>query len=204
MRMEKPEDIYRLVFDALPALVFIVDEDVRIHECNTAAEQLLGSSSIHFLKQRAGEILRCLHSTEAPEGCGRAEFCRKCVIRNSVTEAFRGNRVVRRRTRLELLGGGDTVEMYALISATPFIYREVPLVLVVVEDIGELAKLRQLISICSVCKKVRDDTESWLRLEHYFQEHWGVDFSHGLCPDCHEKELQKLKKHIAESQKPPA
>jgi len=192
--MEQPEDIYRLVFDALPALVFVVDEDVRIHECNAAAENLLGANSAAVLRKRAGQVLHCLHATDVPQGCGRAKFCQNCVIRNAVTEAFRGNRVVRRRTRLELLGGGDTIEIYGLISAAPFIYQKKPLVLLVVEDIGEIAELRRLISICAVCKKVRDETESWLRLESYFQEHWGVDFSHGLCPDCYKKELAKIAK----------
>ncbi len=62
-----------------------------------------------------------------------------------------------------------------------------------VEDISEIAELRRLIPICSVCKKVRDDTESWQRLESYFKDHWDVDFTHGLCPDCHKVELTKLK-----------
>jgi PAS domain S-box-containing protein len=113
------EEMYRVVFDALPSLVFVVDDDVRIYECNAAAENLLGAKSPTVLKKRAGQVLHCLHAADVPEGCGRAEFCRDCVIRNAVTEAFRGNRVVRSRTRLEILSDGATIEIYALISATP-------------------------------------------------------------------------------------
>ena len=193
-------DMYRAVFDALPSLVFIVDDDVRIYECNAAAENLLGAKSVTVLRKRAGQVLHCLHATDVPEGCGRAEFCRDCVIRNAVAEAFRGNRVVRSRTRLEIMSNGATIEIYALISATPFIYQKKSLVLLVVEDISEIAELRQLIPICSVCKKVRDDTESWLRLESYFKDHWDVDFTHGLCPDCHKNELAKLKDRMKDRQ----
>ena len=193
-------DMYRAVFDALPSLVFIVDDDVRIYECNAAAENLLGAKSVTVLKKRAGQVLHCLHATDVPEGCGQAEFCRDCVIRNAVAEASRGNRVVRSRTRLEIISNGAAIEIYALISATPFIYNEKPLVLLVVEDISEIAELRQLIPICSVCKKVRDDTESWLRLESYFKDHWDVDFTHGLCPDCHKAELAKLQGRIKDRQ----
>ena len=99
---------------------------------------------------------------------------------------------MRSRTRLEIISNGVVIEIYAFISATPFIYGEKPLVLLVVEDISEIAELRQLIPICSVCKKVRDDTESWLRLESYFKDRWDVDFTHGLCPDCHKDALAKL------------
>jgi PAS domain S-box-containing protein len=186
-------DMYRAVFDALPSLIFVVDDDVRIYECNAAAENLLGAKSATVLRKRAGQVLHCLHAADVPEGCGRAEFCRDCVIRNAVAEAFRGTRVVRSRTRLEVISNGATSELHALISAAPFTCNESALVLLVVEDISEIAELRQLIPICSVCKKVRDDTESWQRLESYFKDHWDFDFTHGLCPDCHKNELAKLK-----------
>jgi len=185
-------DMYRAVFDALPSLVFVVDDDVKIYECNAAAENLLRAKSVSILRKRAGQVLHCLHATDVPEGCGHAEFCRNCVIRNAVTDAFGGNRVVRNRSRLEIVRDGSVIEIFALISAAPFMYSGKQLVLLVVEDISEIADLRQLIPICSVCKKVRDDTESWLRLESYFKDRWDVDFTHGLCPDCHKAELAKL------------
>lgn len=186
-------NMYRAVFDALPSLVFVVDDDVKIYECNAAAENLLKAKITTVLRKPAGQVLHCLHAADVPEGCGYAEFCRDCVIRNAVTEAFHGNRVVRSRTRLEILSGGAVIEIYAFISATPFMYNGKQLVLLVIEDMSEIAELRQLIPICSVCKKVRDDTESWQRLESYFKDHWDVDFTHGLCPDCHKVELAKLK-----------
>jgi hypothetical protein len=185
-------DMYRAVFDALPSLVFVVDDDVKIYECNAAAENLLRAKSVSILRKRAGQVLHCLHASDVPAGCGRAEFCRNCVIRNAVTDAFGGNRVVRSRSRLEIVRDGSVIEIYALISAAPFMYSGKQLVLLVVEDISEIADLRQLIPICSVCKKVRDDTESWLRLESYFKDRWDVDFTHGLCPECHKAELAKL------------
>jgi len=45
------------------------------------------------------------------EGCGRSPFCKDCIIRNSVAEAFQGNRGVRLRARLELIGNVNTIEI---------------------------------------------------------------------------------------------
>ena len=72
------------------------------------------------------------------------------------------------------------------------------LVLLAIEDISEIAELRRLIPICSICKKIRDDKQSWSRVENYFKEHWDLDFSHGLCPDCYRIEMGKLKKTITD------
>ena len=204
MNERENANILRAVFDALPSLVFVVDQDVRIQEYNAAASDLLMVERMTVIKQRAGDILHCVHSRDVPDGCGRSPFCKTCIIRNSVTEAFLGNRVVRRRARIELLQGATKKEIYALITASPFSFQDKPLALLVIEDISEIAELYRMIPICSVCKKVRDDKESWMLVEAYFKNNWGVDFSHGLCPDCYKIETDKLKAYIkTEQAKPP-
>jgi len=197
-------DILRAVFDALPSLVFVVDQDVRIQEYNTAASELLKAGRTTVLKQRAGEILHCVHASESPEGCGRAPFCENCVIRNSVTEAFRGNRVVRRRTRMDLIQDGKEIEIYALITASPFTFQDKSLALLVIEDISEIAELQRMIPICAVCKKVRDDKDAWMQFEAYLKNNWDVNFTHGYCPECYKIEMAKLKSYNKTGQGTPS
>ncbi len=48
----------------------------------------------------------------------------------------------------------------------------------------EIRTLREFLPICANCKKIRDDKGSWTKIETYFHEHSGAEFSHGLCPDC--------------------
>jgi len=182
-----------VVFDALPSLVFIVDEDVRIQEYNAAASGFMQEDRNNVLKRRAGEVMHCIHSNEVPEGCGRSPSCKNCVIRNSSAEAFQGKRITRRRTRIELIRDGGRLEIYALITASPFSFHEKSHVLLVIEDISEIAELYRMIPICSMCGKVRDSKESWMRVETYFKSNWDVDFSHGYCPECFKTEMDKMK-----------
>jgi len=189
-------EMIRTAFDVIPSLIFIVDRDVRIHEYNAAAAEILSSNRKTVLKRRGGEVLKCIHSTESPEGCGHAQFCSNCVIRNSVNEVFQGDRVVRRRTKIEIIKDGNRVEIYALITVSSFCFKNMPLALLVIEDISEIAELQRMIPICSICKEIRDEKEAWSRLEIYFKEHWDVDFSHGICPKCYEAEMVKLKRDI--------
>ncbi|MFZ0611388.1 MAG: PAS domain-containing protein [Desulfobacterales bacterium] len=186
----------RSVFDALPSLTFVVDEDVRIQECNAAAADFLAVQRSTLLNQRGGDVLHCLHADDDPEGCGRGPVCTGCVLRNSVGEAFRGKRTVRRRTRLEVIRDGHKIEIYALVTASLFCYQERSLALLVIEDISEIVELRRLIPICSSCRKVRDGEESWRRLESYFKELWDVDFTHGICPECFKVEMNKIEREI--------
>jgi diguanylate cyclase len=54
-------------------------------------------------------------------------------------------------------------------------------------------KLEGVIPICGICKKIRNDEESWQQLEQYISEHSEALFSHGLCPDCYEKEMMGIR-----------
>ncbi len=50
-----------------------------------------------------------------------------------------------------------------------------------------LAKVRTLgglLPICAHCKKIRDDTGYWNRIETYIADHSEAEFSHSVCPDC--------------------
>lgn len=191
---QREKELLRHIFDTLPSLIFLVDQDVRIQECNLAAAQFLTVQRKTYLKRRAGEVFHCIHSNEVPAGCGRALSCRDCIIRNSVMEALRGNRIVRRRSRLEIMREGEKQEIYSLITVSPFLNVKASQALLVIEDISELAELHRIIPICSVCGKIRNDRESWMKVETYFKDSWDVDFSHGYCPECYEKELDKIRK----------
>ncbi len=48
----------------------------------------------------------------------------------------------------------------------------------------ELTNLRKILPICSICKKIRDDDDSWHEVESYMREHSDTNFSHSVCPTC--------------------
>jgi DNA-binding response OmpR family regulator len=57
--------------------------------------------------------------------------------------------------------------------------------------ISHIRTLQGILPICMHCHKIRDDQQSWQRLELYIQEHSDAQFSHSLCPECLEKYYPK-------------
>jgi GAF domain-containing protein len=51
--------------------------------------------------------------------------------------------------------------------------------------------LHGLLPICAWCKRIRDDQGYWSQVEAYIQAHTDADFTHGICPDCFQKQLPK-------------
>jgi hypothetical protein len=178
------EMYYQTILNAIPLMIFLVDDDVRIRDLNNAAAAVFGLDRGTILNRRGGEVLHCLHAHDVPEGCGRAQFCQNCVIRNSVNKCLEGQAVTRRRTKAELLLGGARKEIELLITASPMPISSEPMALLIIEDINEISRLRDILPICATCKKVRDDQQYWRSVESYFNDYIGVGFSHGICPNC--------------------
>lgn len=55
-----------------------------------------------------------------------------------------------------------------------------------------IKRLEGIIPICAYCKKIRNDEGAWLELERYIQEHSEAQFSHGICPYCHQDKIKEL------------
>ena len=53
--------------------------------------------------------------------------------------------------------------------------------------LAEVRSLREILPICSYCKKIRDDENYWQSVESYIAKHTNTRFSHGICPSCFEK-----------------
>ena len=60
---------------------------------------------------------------------------------------------------------------------------------------ARLKVLSGLLPICANCKKIRDDTGYWNKIEAYIQDHSEADFTHGICPTCARKLYPELYKN---------
>jgi phosphoserine phosphatase RsbU/P len=57
----------------------------------------------------------------------------------------------------------------------------------------EIRQLKELIPICTYCRKIRNDGNYWQLVEAYIQEQTGSNFTHSVCPTCVEAYLADLK-----------
>ena len=59
-------------------------------------------------------------------------------------------------------------------------------------------RLEGILSTCMYCKKIRDERNDWVSIEHYITQRSEASFSHGVCPDCYESivkpELERSRK----------
>jgi hypothetical protein len=179
---------YKAILDAMPHPMLLMDVDVRIIECNSAGLHLFEDASSLALRPRGGDALHCINASK--QGCGSSPACKRCAIREAVKHACVGNQPFRRAQRMELVKQRDkdsgcyTQLIHLLVTASPFHFCGQHLALLVLENISELITLREILPICSGCRKIRNDDAFWESVESYFKTRLDIEFSHGLCPDC--------------------
>jgi hypothetical protein len=196
LHLFEDNDFLTNTFNTIPFPILVVDDDMRILFWNSSALRLLGSDEV--FQQRGGEALHCIHSGDTEEGCGHGPHCKTCVLRNSVNEASRGEKVYRRKTIIQRKIGEKVTDVPLLVTTSPFTYENRSLTLLILEDIHELMELGSLLPICANCKKIRLSANQWQHIEEYIKNHIvDVDFSHGICPDC----VTKLYPEIAKMSK---
>ncbi|HYA89180.1 MAG TPA: PAS domain S-box protein, partial [Nitrospirota bacterium] len=60
----------------------------------------------------------------------------------------------------------------------------VQLISQLMDALAKIKTLKGLIPICAWCKKIRDDSGYWTRVETYIGQHADVSFTHCICPTC--------------------
>jgi hypothetical protein len=130
------QGLHRVLFDAMPLPVFVMDGDVNVLEYNTAAARMLVEGRRAGKKRRGGDVLQCLHATESLGGCGRAPACSSCALCEAVSTASKGQSVTRKRVEMELIRQGKPTKVNLRVSCQPFNYGKSAFVLLVLEGLN--------------------------------------------------------------------
>ena len=137
------EGFLKTLFDSIPCGVLVVDRDRRIYAVNNVLKQALGISLAEVIDKRGGEALNCIHAFSSPKGCGFADECQSCQVRNTALEALNGKQIKRSKANLQLLTNGKTLDLVLLVSAAPLDHEGARLAIIMLEDITELKTLRR-------------------------------------------------------------
>jgi len=133
----------KTLFDAIPCAILILDGDRRIHAANNFFLKGYGGSEGQALMKRVGNVIQCVNAFKTDEGCGFSEECSSCAIRNTALKAVAGDRVERKRAKMDFFLDGKSQDLSLLISAAPFAHDGDRLAIVMFEDVTELNHLRK-------------------------------------------------------------
>lgn len=176
------------LFDALPIITFVVDEEGRVISLNKTTKEILNITDEDAHLKRGGEIFNCIYHSLHPEGCGYHENCKKCTVRLNAMKAIEGQNIHRSKAKLAVFDKNREIhELALLLSAAPVNYKEKRFAIVIIEDVTLITQLVGLLPVCANCNKLRDENGQWEVMENYLRKHSEADFTHTICPECSKK-----------------
>ncbi len=69
------------------------------------------------------------------------------------------------------------------------------------EALNEIKTLRGILSLCSFCKRIRNDKGYWEQVDVYIHKHSQADISHGIFPECLKKNCPEYEAINADKKK---
>lgn len=174
-------DFFRLVFETATCGMIIVDSGGCVQALNPEGSKIFCVVSKPDSPLKGGDLLRCVN---VGDGCGTAIACETCILRTNAIKAINGNEVSKQKGKFAVYREGEIKQFTFLVSATPLVYHQSNMALLVVEDISLITELSGLIPICACCHRIRDDKGEWVSFINYLREHSEADLTHDYCPSC--------------------
>jgi PAS domain S-box-containing protein len=128
---------------------------------------------------------RTLAQNSAVRSGGQAlDFENRYLCKDGAYRWFRWNATVDTEKRVIYSVARDITESKQAEEEREQLVRELQ------DALAEVNTLRDILPICSYCKKIRDDENFWHSVESYFARHTTTRLSHGICPSCMESQVE--------------
>lgn len=178
------------ILQSVPELVIVMDPEERIHYLNRAEagydpEDFVGLPARDLVPpeshQAYREALERLHRTGEPQ-----EYEVEVILEDGFHAWYRTRMVPfgeegRAAVAADDEGGSGFPVLLMARNVTELKAME-----------AELDRLRRLLPICSWCNKIQKADGTWEPLEDYLSREQNTEVSHGLCPDCFDRQMEGL------------
>jgi len=201
----RAEEQFRLVVEAAPTGMVMVNHEGTILLANTLIERLFGYRQADLQGQPIEVLIPERFRGQHP-GHRRGFFARPGPRAMGVGRDLHGLRKDGSEFPVEIgLNPMKTADgvlvMASIIDITERKQTEASretLVRELREALEHIKTLRGLLPICASCKKIRNDQGYWEHIEEYIQTHSQATFTHGLCQECVKKLYPQVWKEVRE------
>lgn len=177
------------LINAIPAPVFYKDKSYVYTGCNTSFAAFLGRSAAEITGKTVYELAPA-HLAETYQVKDEELMAKPGIqIYESKVRVGTENEadVIFHKATYEDANGNVAGMIGVILDITKLRKAEIErekLIAELREALDKVKVLSGFLPICATCKKIRNDSGYWQRIDTYIREHSEAVFSHSICPDC--------------------
>lgn len=124
------------LLDAVPSLLLILNSQRQIVYANKALLDLVANGEEDLVHgMRPGEVLNCIHSSNATGGCGTTEACSTCGAVLAILAGLKGERAMR-ECRITRCAEGQQESLDLQVLTTPLVFEGEAFTVFAINDIS--------------------------------------------------------------------
>ncbi len=133
------------ILSAAPVAMMLVDRETRVLDTNPRAERLVRNQILTCRSEACGVFLTCANHPLAAAGCGHAQPCKSCTLRNTIFEvAVQGEPVFDRDMTLTTMRQGLNETYHVKFGAAPVMLNGQRHVVIAIYDVTAWYRTEQL------------------------------------------------------------
>lgn len=122
--------------NSVPDMILVLNSHLQIVAVNRPLLATFGVADQAILVgMRPGEAIRCIHSSEGPDGCGTSETCLTCGASVTIRASRKNDTQAVGECRIVISSGGETT-LDMEVTATPLDVAGIPFTVFALRDIG--------------------------------------------------------------------
>lgn len=135
-RKVEAQTLFKKALDSLPQILMILDANRQVVYLNEEIFRIIGPADVKKLcGLRSGELFKCVHFADGPNGCGTSKFCQACGFANAVLEVQRTGAKCQREYRLTTCPSGDSFDLK--VTASPLTVEDESFTILTIDDISD-------------------------------------------------------------------
>ncbi len=128
--------LFKRTLDSLPDVLLILNACRQIVYLNESVLKMLGLDRLEkACGMRPGELFRCEHASNAPNGCGTSKFCQTCGLVKSILETQQTNAKSQHECRVTSEDSGEAMDL--LVTSNPLAIEDETFTIITLEDISD-------------------------------------------------------------------
>jgi len=136
------EFIHSLI-NALPIGVILVDNNLRVQAVNDFVVDTFNVFNATVYEKNIGEVLKCIDFDNEKSHCSKPNCPKNCSIMSPALAALKHQKIVKHNAAITLRDGNKVENRELLITSSPLHFEDKEFVILLLEDITELSRLKR-------------------------------------------------------------
>lgn len=144
LKVDQQREYLMTVFETAPTGILLIDDQKIINHINDVAASLVGKQFSEIVGKKPGDCIGCVHSFEAPKGCGNSTSCLKCELNNIINSTLdSGKPTLGKEIESTIYLNGQPVKLWLKISSNIVNIEGKRNVILAIDDITKSKKIHK-------------------------------------------------------------